>query len=300
MPKPSRLFLAKDDIVSLFSKAPQKVYSEARLAGLLLENRALWRLPHHTTTTDLIRFLAKQGGLQAHKFRSEAYQREIIRYSWGQASPLELAISIKSRAYFCHATAVIAHGLAKLGDKTIYLNAEQSPKWFDPAPPTQDAIDRAFSGNQRQSKLIYKYRGMSVVMISGKNTNRLGVEEISGPASEKIPVTNLERTLIDIAVRPAYAGGASQVLRAYRAAKDRVSVQRLLAILAKLDYVYPYHQSIGFLMQRAGYPQRDYAPLRKLGLDLNFYLAYAMDQRDYCEEWRLFYPKGLRALSLRG
>jgi len=56
-------------------------------------------------------------------------------------------------------------------------------------------------------------------MIAGKNTNRLGVEEIAGPASETIPVTNLERTLIDIVVRPAYAGGTSQLLKAYRTAK---------------------------------------------------------------------------------
>jgi len=74
-----------------------------------------------------------------------------------------------------------------------------------------------------------------------------------------------------------------------------MSVQRLLTILAKLDYVYPYHQSIGFLMQRAEYPERDYAPLRKLGLDHKFYLAHGMEQRNYCEDWRVFYPKGLKA-----
>ena len=92
-------------------------------------------------------------------------------------------------------------------------------------------------------------------MISGKNTNRLGVEEIVGPNSERLQVTNLERTLIDIVVRPAYAAGIIEVIKAYRAAKDRMSVNKLLEILKKLDYVYPYHQAIGFLMQQAGYPQ---------------------------------------------
>jgi predicted transcriptional regulator of viral defense system len=186
------------------------------------------------------------------------------------------------------------HGLAKLSPKTIYLNTEQSAKPSSEGSLTQDAIKRAFSGKQRQSQLIYNCNGASVIMVSGKNTNRLGVEEITGPASELLQVTNLERTLVDIVVRPAYAGGISQVLKAYRAAKDRVSVDQLLAILKKLDYVYPYHQPIGFLMQKTGYPEEGYAKLGALGLNHDFYLTHGMQQPEYSTTWRLFYPKGFR------
>src|SRR5262249_52182722 len=152
-------------------------------------------------------------------------------------------------------------------------------------------LDRAFAGQQRHSNLIYNCGSLSVIIVSGKNTNRLGVEEISGPASERLQITNLERTLIDIVVRPAYAGGISQVLKAYRAAKDRIVLDRLLSILKKLGYVYPYHQSIGFLMQKAGYPEKSWAKLRALGLNHNFYLAHGLQHREYSNEWRLFYPK---------
>ncbi len=134
----------------------------------------------------------------------------------------------------------------------------------------------------------------SVILISGKNTNRLGVEEIAGPASERLQVTNLERTLIDIVVRPAYALGISQVLEAYRAAKDRMSVDLLFDILKKLDYLYPYHQPIGFLMQKAGYPENSYAKLRGLGLSHDFYLAHGLQKPEYSKDWRLFYPRGFR------
>jgi hypothetical protein len=158
---------------------------------------------------------------------------------------------------------------------------------------TQVGIDRAFSGKQRQSNLIYTYNSSSIVMITGKNTNRLGVEEIAGPAFETIQVTNLERTLIDIVVRPAYAGGTSQVLKAYRAAKERISVDRLVAILKQLAYVYPYHQPIGFLMQRAGYPEPGIDQLRALGLNHDFYLAHGLQQPEYSKDWRLFYPKDI-------
>jgi predicted transcriptional regulator of viral defense system len=295
MPKPSRLLLAKSDILSLFSKAPQRVYSRTQLADVLHHNRRSWHLAAHTTAPDFISFLIKHGDLRVRKFRSKAYGQEIIRYSWGEVSPYELALSLKPRAYLCHATAVTLHGLAKPNQKKIFLNTEQSPKPSRPTSLTQNGIGVAFSRKQRQSNLIYAYGGISVTVIAGKNTNGLGVEKISGLASEALATTNLERTLIDIVVRPAYAGGIAQVLKAYRAAKDRVSIDRLLAILEKLNYVYPYHQSIGFLMEKTDYPEKSYAQLRAIGLNHDFYLAHDIQQPEYSKNWRLFYPKGLKA-----
>jgi predicted transcriptional regulator of viral defense system len=291
MAKPSRLVLAKDNILSVFSRAPQHAYSQTQLTDVLFQHRRAWRLADHTTVRDFIAFLIKHGDLRACKFRSEAYGQEITRYSWGEASLLELAVSLKSRAYLCHATAVMLHGLTRSNPKSIYLNVEQSVKPPSYGPLTQNGIDRAFSGKQRQSNLIYTCNGASVVTISGKNTNRLGVEEIAGPVSERLQATNLERTLIDIVVRPAYARGSSYVLEAYLAAKDRMSVDRLLAILKKLDHAYPYHQSIGFLMQKTGYPEKSCAKLRALGLNYDFYLAHGMQQPAYSNDWRLFHPK---------
>lgn len=294
MARPSSITLARNEILAEFSKASQKIYSQAQLANVLLHNRSSWHLAKGTTLLDFISFLTRHGNLKAHKFRSKTYGREIIRYSWHATSPLELALSLKPRAYLCHGTAAMLHGLIKQGAKTIYVNAEQSVKPSNNSLPTQDGINRAFFGKQRQSNLIYTYNGLSFVMISGKNTNRLGVEESPGIASEALQVTNVERTLIDIVVRPAYAGGISQVYKAYRTAKDRVSVDRLLTTLKRLDYTYPYHQSIGFLMQKTGYPVKSYAKLHALGLENDFYLTHALREPEYSQEWRMFYPKELK------
>lgn len=293
MSRRSRLQLAEGEIISHFANAQRKIYTLAHLAAVLRDNRMDWHLAGSTTTNEFISFMTGHTDLRTCTFRSAAYGHKITRYSWGQPSAFELAMAIRPRGYFCHATALTLHGLAELGHKTIYMNVEQSPKDFDTGALTQEALDRAYAGKQRRSKLIYKYDSASVVMIAGKNTGQLGVESIRSPTSATVPVTNLERTLIDIVVRPAYAGGPSQVLAAYRAAKDRVSVEHLLTILKQLNYVYPYHQSIGFLMQEASYPEKVCAQLRELGLEHDFYLAHGMKQAIYSQEWRLFYPKRL-------
>lgn len=297
MPRRSQLSIAKRDILSYFDGLPQRVYSDAELTGVLSERRAAWRLAERTSTRDFIAFLEREGKLRARLFRSHAYERETTRYSWGEASPYELACAFNRKGYLSHASAVALHGLTDLIPKKLYLNVEQSPKPSGSGSLTQHRIDFAFSRRQRQSNLSYELDDWTITVLSGKNTGRLGVVQISGSQSEPLQVTNLERTLIDIAVRPAYAGGIFQVLEAYRGAREGVSVNRLVATLRKLAYIYPYHQAIGFLMERAGYDVKRLTLLEELGIEYKFYLTHEIGDPEYDSKWRLFYPKGLEAGS---
>jgi len=293
MPKVSTLTAAQNQIQSYFHAAPQRIYSAMELQAVLKEGRKLWRLAKSITLEDFIAFLERNGRLKEYTFRSKRYDRTIVRYAWGQCSVQALAMSFKKRGYLTHGTAAEVHGLLKLSSKTIYLNVEQSYKPIQHSPLTQEGLNRAFSGNQRLSQLSYDHGSTSVTILSGKNTKQLGVEEHVSPASGTLKITNLPRTLIDITVRPAYAGGIDQVLKAYRAAKGKFKVSDLLTLLAKLNYAYPYHQSIGFLMQTASYPEEGYAQLRTPGLNHDFYLDYGMEHPVYAKDWCLFYPRDL-------
>jgi len=288
---PSRITIAKPDIVRLFDSVSKKVYTANELATVLSENRNNWRLTQRTTVTAFIQFLCDKAELRIVDLKSEKY-RSILRYVWGHASPYEVALSLKPRAYLSHGSAVFLHALTEQVPKTIYVNQEQSPKPKPSGLLSQEGIDRAFSNEQRLSSFVFSYTDLQFLVISGKDTGRLGVAPLTGMEGEKLDVTTLERTLIDITVRPAYAGGVYQVFEAYRAAKDKISVNTLVATLKKLDYIYPYHQAIGFYLQRAGYEQKRYERLKTLGLNFNFHLSHGLKDREFDPTWRLFYPKG--------
>jgi predicted transcriptional regulator of viral defense system len=117
---------------------------------------------------------------------------------------------------------------------------------------------------------------------------------MDSPEGGRIRVTDVERTLIDVTVRPVYAGGPFEVLKAYKVARPKVSVNKLAATLKKLDYIYPYHQAIGFYLERAGvYTESSIALLRKFDFKYDFYLTHQIKEKAYSERWRLYFPKGL-------
>ncbi|MGH9758370.1 MAG: type IV toxin-antitoxin system AbiEi family antitoxin domain-containing protein [Candidatus Acidiferrales bacterium] len=287
---PSRLQLAKRTIIALFDAGEKHIFSRKDLSVILSQHRTEWRLAYSTTSNEFIDFLIQNARLKEAKLESKEYSLP-ARYMWGNTSPYSLALSLRKAGYLSHATAMFLHALTEQIPRTIYVNFEQSPK-PRASGLTQEALNRAFANRQRQSNYVFRYDDYQIAILNGKQTGRLGVVKAQDPAGESLEVTNLERTLIDLVVRPDYAGGVYQVLQAFRSAKSKMSVNALLAILKGLDYVYPYHQAIGFYMQKAGYEEPRWSRFRDIPRHFDFYLAHDMRDKTYDAEWRLFFPKG--------
>ena len=289
----TRFQIAKPDIVRFFDELPTRIHRQSDIARHLSKQRDFWRISQDTTARKFINLLIDAGRLAEIKFPfPPPYKRE-IRYTWGKASIYEVMQTIKPGCYFSHYTAVKFHGLTEQLPKTTYLTVEQLNTSISFGVMNQTSMDRAFHGNPRTSGNIAESKDFRICVVAGRNTDNLGVvEQAAVPDAGPLRFTNLERTLIDITVRPIYAGGVFEVAKAFELAKDKLSINALTAMLKKLKYTYPYHQAIGFYLERAGCKSSLVDLLRKLPMEFDFYLAHKMGKTDYVKTWRLHVPKG--------
>jgi hypothetical protein len=276
-------------LVQKLASIGQHVYSRAELEYLFDELRSEWTLPKGLTR-DKFRDLVVESGTLKEIRLTATYPFKSKRYGWGRFSDYELALSLRPDSYLSHGTAAYLHGLADRRPNAIYVNKEQSPKRQD-GLLDQAGLNRAFSSRQRLSNYIVTHGHTKIVLLCGKDSGRLGVKKkTTGSRNEPLEFTDLERTLIDITVRPAYAGGIDAVLRSYIRARRKVDIERLAETLADLEYLYPYHQAVGFLLQRAGCTPEELTVLREAGLEFDFFLAHGMKKTVYDPQWQIHYP----------
>lgn len=273
-----------------FRKLGKRTFSIPDLKKIYRENADDWEIPRKTKLEEFLKHLLDNEILKQIEIllpRGEV----LSKYIFEEPTLFEIATSIKSKSYLSHYTAMFYHGLTDNLPKTIYTNTElKMSKNFNSKELEQSSIDLAFANNVRQSNQIAMYEDVEIYLLNSKNVEHVGVKEFD-LGGGKLRVTDIERTLIDITVRPNYSGGVQEVLNAFTAAKDRVSVNRLIATLKKLDYTYPYHQAIGFYMEKSGYNESALNMLEKLGIKYNFYLTYKIPLREFSERWKLYYPR---------
>lgn len=288
----SCLQLAAPMILQYFNGAAMRLLTAHDLHSILDGQRHTWQLARSTTPRRFIAFLLEANILR--EVRLAFPHRTRTLYTVGAASPYAVAMRCAPEGYFTHYTAMLLHDLTDQVPRTVYINMEQPPKRVRPAPPTQAGVDSAFRRPPRVSRNVADYGEYRICVLNGMCTRRLAVEQAEGPDSGVLPVTSIERTLIDITVRPFYAGGVFEVLRAFKLARSKVDLPKLAALLRKLSYVYPYHQAIGFYLERAGvYGESDVRLFEQFGSGCDFYLTHAMSASAYNSRWKLHVPKGL-------
>lgn len=286
----TRFDIAKRDIVSYFEKSSPKIYTFNDISEAFNKNRQFWRLPVNLTAHKFISLLTAKTKLQEFKFEFPAIT--LSRYIWDETPILSIILTLKPESYFTHYTAMYIHELTEQIPRSIFLNFEQQQKREPVVQLEQSNIEKAFSRPARITNTIAKTADYTVYLLNGKHTGKLGVIEYYDPAKNKLYVTNIERTLIDMVVRPNYSGGVSEVLKAYERAAGRVSINKLSAMLADLNYIYPYHQAIGFYLERAGvYKKNQIDLIDQIEKKYDFYLMHQMKEVEYSKKWKIYYPK---------
>jgi hypothetical protein len=283
MSRKSDLDKALKPIIRFFMTIGPKVYRRSDLENILANQRNEWHLRDETSLGRFIRFATE--ALPLKQIQLSFPNRPEVRYMYGVCSIYEVTQSLKTEGYFSHRTAAEIHGFL-VPSYQIFFNFEQSMRSQSSGEMTQESINRAFYNIARISQNKAKYDEYVIWLLNGKNTDCYGVIQYN----KSLRVTNIPRTLIDIVVRPGYCGGPLQILQAYRKGLETVDGLTIAQTLAKLKHTYPYHQVVGYYMEKAGFGAEHLEPLKKMPIKFDFYLDYQIVEPLYSSAWRLYYP----------
>jgi predicted transcriptional regulator of viral defense system len=276
----------------------KKIFNNNDLKFMLLFIKAKISIAKTTNFNEFSSFLISSKIMKLIMFEYSKDNRIALRYHFSkdEISDYKLAQSLSKKSFISHYSAMSYHDLTDNIPKRTYLNSEQTKQTLGRSVTddlVQENIDRAFSKDMRKTtKFVYeKNENIEIVFLNSANTGNFGVESVPYK-KDTIKVTSLERTLVDIVVRPAYSGGSLEILNAYKKARDKtISVGKIISILKKNDYIYPYEQSIGFLLEKANYDKklvnRIYNICEK---KYKFYLDYKIPEKNFSKKWNLYYP----------
>lgn len=286
----TKIATAQPLIATYFNNSSTKVFKPKELFKVFKDNKEFWGLAKSTSINTFIEYFIENSKLKRLEFPFP-YRHE-TRFTWGNVSIFEVLLTIHKPSYLSHQTAMQLNGLMNDIPNIIYLNHEQPPR-----PQSglleQKSIDTAFRNRPRISNNKIAYKDITIWMINGMHTNQLGVISktiTEGKSKINVRMTNIERTLIDITVRPIYSGGVEAIKLAYQLARDKVSVEALNEMLLKLKFQYPYHQAIGYYLETAAYPSSSVDLFRAMPMSFDFYLTYGVKETTYIKEWRLHIP----------
>ena len=286
------LKLVLPKITVFFNNHDKWIFRKREISQILTEMHKDWNIPDTMAIQEFTSFLEDNSKFEKIELRFP--KRKEVLYSWGEVDIYHIAMKLKPKAYLSHFAAMSLHNLTDQIPKTIYLNSEQQAKPAVAGDLEQSRIDNAFKAKPRVSNRVANFGDYRICLLNGKHTSNLGVVDGVLSTNFSVRITNIERTLIDIAVRPFYAGGVFEVLEAYRRAYDKFNVADLVEMLKRLSYVYPYRQAIGFYMEKAGYySEQDLKLLTEPEFAYDFYLTHQIRNPEYSERWRLYFPKGL-------
>ncbi|MBT0554884.1 type IV toxin-antitoxin system AbiEi family antitoxin domain-containing protein [Riemerella anatipestifer] len=200
----------------------------------------------------------------------------------------DIASTRSRKAFFSFHTALSIHNLILNQPKQIYLTLERPTFVKSLSNLEQSTIDEVFSKPAKTTNNKRTYTIYSITLINGQHQNNIGIIPF-----RNYKVSDIERTLIDICVRPFYSGGVSQVLSIFNEVKSTMDTEKLFEYYRNMNFIYPYHQIIGFYLDKSGYPKESYEKFLSLRTDIKFYITYNILHKNFSEKWNLYYPMGM-------
>ena len=209
----------------------------------------------------------------------------ITRYSFHMdLSDEKLLVASKKRAFLSMSSSLNYQGLSSYRDDFVFVSQEQTSKDFYSNPKlTQKAIDNAFSKDYRRTHKIGKYNNKHIVFLEPKNTKDFGVVEVKG-----VRVSNVNRALVEMIVNVQYFRNSKEVIGVFSKIKDYINIDEVFEIVEKFDFIYPYYQSIGYILEEIGFNKEELYKFKERVSEFDFYTDKNQVNYTYISYWKMY------------
>jgi len=152
------------------------------------------------------------------------------------AHEFEIAMALVEPAAISHWSALHFHGLTQQAPRTVFV-----------LTTTESAVPRthATGGADGQGGI----GGTDYKFVQVKPERFFGTEKV-WVNEARVTVTDIERTLLDGLTMPQYCGDFAEVLHAFEAGGDRLSLERITGYALKLDAATA--KRLGWTLERQG------------------------------------------------
>lgn len=273
-------------------------FDEKSIYTFLHENKTKMRT-RSFSLNKFIDYLVNQKLLYILDFTNELNDKIIyVSKYFDNKSDYSKAIEVTSllipKSYLSYFSSLYYYNLTQQLPKKIYVSIERKSH----APHNelkQDTINKALCKEGRLPSKILSVMGYEIYLIHSKEANRVGIKRVQ-IFEKDYRISTIERTLIDIVVRSEISGGIEEVIQVYKkiATLENISINRIIFILKKLNYIYPYYQIIAYLLYANGFNVDKFK--KEFEFKNDFFLSRGIINENkqnliYNSEFRLYIPK---------
>ena len=260
-------------------------------------------ITRYRNVSSFIKKLQVDGILNSYKLSAKNKKTVTLYTSLAfldELSPYDIARAMFPAGYFCNLSSIFYHSLTNQIPSSIYICNETISSRQEPKVDSlsNNELRNAFIKPHRYTNYVFSFNNYEIVVVDREKKSRHGI--LPATSSNKIfpkksSVSSIERALIDAIVSPQYNGGITSVYSYFKTAKQKnINIDRLMDIYRKLNFVYPYYQSIGFFFEKLGMKKRASAMYDAFLPKQNFYIdRNAKTSWKYDDKWKLYYPKEL-------
>jgi predicted transcriptional regulator of viral defense system len=174
----------------------------------------------------------------------------------GSSAPHDYAIAtaLYTPSALSHRTALQLHGLSEQVPQVITCTT--TAKVVTPAMRTRQA-------KRRRRASIWEVDGLQIQYISMRPARFFGVEEVWVDDRTRVPVTDRERTVLDLVADPSRAGGFGEALSVLEAHQKELDLAKLVSYALRLEVV-AVAKRLGWALETFGVGDDVLAPLLAL------------------------------------